>query len=54
MNMFSQLEAMKDSSTSRKSGLKSEKKERAQVKVAVKIPPVRDNYVIEGFLEVQL
>ena len=33
---------------------KIRKKERAQVKVAVKIPPVRDNYVIEGFLEVQL
>ena len=29
-------------------------KERAQVKVAVKIPPVRENYVIEGMLEVQL
>lgn len=30
------------------------KKERAQVKVAVKIPPVKSNYVIEGMLEVQL
>jgi hypothetical protein len=33
---------------------KIRKKERAQVKVAVKIPPVRENYVIEGFLEIQL
>jgi hypothetical protein len=33
---------------------KIRKKERAQVKVAVKIPPVRENYVVEGFLDVQL
>jgi hypothetical protein len=33
---------------------KIRKRERAQIKVAVKIPPVRENYVIEGFLEVQL
>jgi hypothetical protein len=33
---------------------KIRKKERAQVKVAVKIPPVRENSAIEGFLEVQL
>ena len=30
------------------------KKERALVKVAVKIPPVRDNYEIDGILEIQL
>jgi hypothetical protein len=28
--------------------------ERAQVKVAVKIPPVKKNYIISGVLEVQL
>lgn len=33
---------------------KIRKKERAQVKVAVKIPPVRFNSAIEGFLEIQL
>lgn len=33
---------------------KIRRKEKAQVKVAVKIPPVKENYVIEGFLEVQL
>lgn len=29
-------------------------KERAQVKVAVKVPPVKENYKITGVLEVQL
>jgi predicted aldo/keto reductase-like oxidoreductase len=33
---------------------KIRKRERAQVKIAVKIPPVKENYMIEGFLEVQL
>jgi hypothetical protein len=33
---------------------KIRKRERAQVKVAVKIPSVRENYTIEGFLEIQL
>lgn len=29
-------------------------KERAQVKVAVKVPPVKENYKISGVLEIQL
>jgi hypothetical protein len=33
---------------------KIKKKEKAQVKVAVKIPPVRKNCAIEGILEIQL
>jgi len=33
---------------------KIKNKERAQVKVAVKIPPVKDTYLIEGCLELQL
>lgn len=30
------------------------KKERANVKVAVKIPPVKENYSLSGYLEIQL
>lgn len=33
---------------------KIRKKERALVKVAVKIPPVKENYTIDGVLEIQL
>lgn len=33
---------------------KIKKKERAQVKVAVKIPPVKENYTLQGVLEIQL
>lgn len=33
---------------------KIRKRERAQVKVAVKIPPVRENYLLTGILEIQL
>lgn len=33
---------------------KIRKKERANVKVAVKIPPVKENYMITGVLEIQL
>ena len=33
---------------------KIRRKEKAQVKIAVKIPPVADQYTINGYLEIQL